>query len=69
MLGSFHGAGQASHLLSQGMSVGLICVLVLVLALEANAIFGKIGPMATVKGVVHSSLGLAAVSLLLLQFV
>jgi uncharacterized membrane protein len=69
MLGSFHGGGQASHLVSGGFSIGLIAVLVLIVLIEANAIFGKIGPMAPVRGVIHWSFALALVSLLLLQLV
>jgi uncharacterized membrane protein len=69
MMGSFHGQGQASHLVNQGMSTGLMAVLAIIIALEANAIFGKLGPMASVKGVVHSSIVLTVVFLALLQFV
>jgi len=71
-MGSFHGGGDASHLvISNGLhlSTGLIIVLALIVLLELNAIFGKIGPMQTVKGVVHCSLALAVVFLALLQFV
>lgn len=69
MMGSFHGQGQASHLVTQGFSMGLIAVLAIIIALEANAIFGKLGPLASVKGVIHSSIGLTVVCLALLQFV
>ena len=69
MMGSFHGTGPASHLINQGVSTGLIAVLAIILILEANAIFGKMGPMASVKGVVHCSIALAVVFLALLQFV
>ena len=41
------------------------CVLVILL-LEANALFGKTGPMTSVTGVIHSSLGLTVVLWLLL---
>ena len=37
-----------------------ICILLL-LVLEANALFGKTGPMTSVKGVIHCSLALTAV--------
>ena len=33
----------------------------LILALEANAIKGKLGPLTTVKGVIHCGLGLLVV--------
>ncbi len=83
MIGSAHGSGSArgivvssNEMLSKaaemsgqgGVSTGLIIVVLITLALEANAIFGKIGPMATVRGVIHCSLALAVVSLALLQF-
>jgi uncharacterized membrane protein len=43
------------------------CVLV-ILALEANALFGKTGPMTSVKGVIHCSIGLTVVLWALLAF-
>lgn len=68
MFGSFHGGGSgAAPLASQGMGIGLIVALVIVLALEANALFGKQGPMATVKGVIVSSLVLTVVLGAILQ--
>ncbi len=68
MFGSFHGGGSgAVPLASQGMGMGLIVALVIVLALEANALFGKQGPMATVKGVIISSLVLTVVLGAILQ--
>lgn len=45
-----------------------VCVLI-VLAIEANALFGKLGPLTTVKGVIHCSLGLALVMWALLAYV
>ena len=42
--------------------------MVLILALEANALFGKTGPMTSVKGVIHCSVGLTAVIWALLAF-
>ncbi|MDH4041944.1 MAG: urate hydroxylase PuuD [Gammaproteobacteria bacterium] len=69
MLGSFHGTGQASYLITEGVSIGLVTVIALIVLLELNAIFGKLGPMATVRGVIHMSFLLALVSLLLMQFV
>lgn len=39
----------------------LLVVTVIILALEANAIWGKIGPMAKPVGVIHSGLGLLVV--------
>ena len=82
MLGSFHGGGEAGSMVTGalinnqaaqmmgmgGFSTGLWIVVVLVIALELNAIFGKIGPMQSVKGVIHCSIGLSAIFLALLQF-
>jgi len=69
MLASKHGtysvAGFGKYELSD---MGFLIPLVLILALEANAIFGKLGPIASVKGVIHSSLGLTAVLFLLVHF-
>lgn len=48
--------------------LGFLIPLIIVLALEANALFGKTGVMTTVKGVIHSSLGLTAVLFLLVHF-
>jgi uncharacterized membrane protein len=44
-----------------------VCIALIVL-LEANALFGKMGPMASVKGVIHSSIGLSALVWVLLAF-
>lgn len=44
-----------------------VCVLI-VLAIEANGLFGKLGPLTTVKGVIHCSLGLALVIWALLAY-
>lgn len=44
-----------------------ICIL-LILALEVNAIKGKTGPMTSVVGVIHCGVGLGAALLLIMQF-
>jgi uncharacterized membrane protein len=49
-------------------SVGFWACMIIILVLEANALFGKLGPMASVKGVVHCSLGLTALLWALLAF-
>lgn len=68
MFGSFHGGGSgAAPLASQGIGTGLIVALLIVLALEANALIGKQGPMTTVKGVIVSSLVLTVVLAGILQ--
>ena len=43
-------------------------MLVIVLALEVNALKGKQGPMTTVNGVIGSSLALTAVMVAVLNF-
>lgn len=58
--------GAARHLglnIPEGFSPGLVLgvVTLLILLLELNAIKGKIGPMATVKGVIHCGVGLLVV--------
>ena len=42
-------------------TTGLIAALVIIAALQANAIFGKQGPITTVKGVITSGLILTIV--------
>ena len=75
MMGSSHGGGNAGNIVDHAISgaqsptLGLMIVLGLILLLEANAIFGKIGPMQTVRGVIHCSVVLAAGFLAILQFV
>ena len=62
MLASPHLGYSADHLLSaNGGGMGLYAAVAIVLVLEANALFGKQGPMTTVKGVIVSSLVLTAV--------
>ncbi len=58
MLASKHGAAvpEGMAVVSAGMSNGLMAALALAVLLELNAIFGKMGPMASVKGVIHMSL-------------
>lgn len=46
----------------------VIAVTIVIAILELNAIKGKMGPMASVKGVIHSGLGLTVVLYLLLVF-
>ena len=41
---------------------------ILILSIEANAIKGKMGPMASVVGVVHLGVALAAVLLVVVQY-
>ncbi|MEE8056245.1 MAG: urate hydroxylase PuuD [Pseudomonadales bacterium] len=74
MIGSSHGGGGAGNIVLsttgfQGVGTGLAAVLGLIVLLQANAMFGKVGPMASVKGVIHCSVALTVVCLALLQFV
>jgi len=70
MLASPHiGYGADSLLSVNGGGIALYVVLALIAALELNAIVGKQGPMTTVKGVIHSSLGLTVVMALIFQYV
>ena len=46
----------------------MIVMLVIIAALQANALVGKQGPLTTVKGVIHASLGLTAVMVLVFKF-
>jgi len=69
MLASPHMGGQGASLLATGYSsTALTLVLLIIAALEANAIFGKIGPMLTVRGVIHCSLALTAAMVLIVNF-
>jgi len=56
--------GSSAHYAHGGLdgnSTALIVALVIILALEGNALFGKPGPMATVRGFIASGLALTAV--------
>lgn len=72
MLASPHIGYNANSLLSgsgSGGGTALYVVLALIAVLEVNAIVGKQGPMTTVKGVIHSSLGLTVIMALIFQYV
>lgn len=67
MLASPHIGYDSGNLLSvNGGGAGLIAMLVIIAALEANAIVGKQGPLTTVKGVITCSIVLAVVTELVL---
>lgn len=73
MLASVHYPSPVSSVGGQaiavnGASLGLWISIAIVLALEANALFGKQGPMASVKGVIHCSIALALILGATLQF-
>ncbi len=57
----------SKHLYIEGADgLGFWACVLIILALEANALFGKTGPMTSVKGVIHCSIGLTVVMWLLL---
>ncbi|MFX4228737.1 MAG: urate hydroxylase PuuD [Porticoccaceae bacterium] len=65
MLAGPHAGGYGSGTGGMDLWIGIA----IIAALEANALFGKQGPMTTVKGVIHSSLGLTAIFILLMIYV
>ena len=69
MLASPHLGYSADNLLmANGGGLGLWLALALVVLLQINAIFGKLGPIASVRGVIHMSLALTAVLFCLTLF-
>ncbi len=58
MLASKHGLAIEGYSFS---SLGFLLALGIIVLLEINAIFGKTGPIASVKGVIHMSLALTVV--------
>jgi len=64
--------GSSAHLPSGSISANttaIIIALVIIAALELNAIFGKQGPITTVRGVISSGIGLTVVLVGLLWYV
>lgn len=68
MLAGPHAGGLGGGYGAQTLTTGAIIALVLILLLEANGLKGKMGPLTTVKGVIHCSLGLTAVIAALLVY-
>lgn len=68
MLASAHSSGGYSSAGGIG-GTDLWIGVAIILALEANALFGKQGPMTTVKGVIHCSLALTAVMIAVMVYV
>ena len=60
MASSVHLAQLSTPVMSAGL-LSLIVVFGIIVLLELNAIFGKQGPMTTVKGVIHMGLLLTLV--------
>jgi uncharacterized membrane protein len=65
MLAGPHFAGYGAK---AEITTGTLIALAIIALLEVNAVVGKQGPMTTVKGVIHCSLGLTAVLAGLLYF-
>ena len=65
MIASPHGGGYGVGIGGIDLWIGVA----IILALEANALFGKQGPLTTVKGVIHCSLGLSAAFIALMVFI
>ena len=66
MVASPHGAALWGSMAPMGLgdtfaSMTFLIGAAIILAIEINAIFGKVGPMASVNGVIHCGLGLAVV--------
>ena len=65
MIAHMHGAGAAGSKYMTGWSdlggPGTWIGLLVILAVEANALWGKVGPLATVKGVIAASVALTVV--------
>ncbi len=71
MLGSKHGipGGNAlTAIAGNGLSLGVIFALLIILLLGINGVVGKMGPMASVKGVIHSSIALAVILFGIINF-
>lgn len=65
MLAGPHAGGYGAGTGGMDLWIGIA----IIVALEINALVGKQGPMTTVKGVIHSSLGLTAIFILLMIYV
>jgi len=71
MFASKHGAAVADGMIpisNSGLTNGLIAALALAVLVELNALFGKMGPMASIAGVIHLSLVLTAVMVGLMAY-
>ena len=66
MFASGHLVSDSMNLLVAASGASIASVLVVIILLEINAIYGKQGPLTSVTGVIHCSLGLTAVLYLLM---
>ena len=68
--GHLSGLGRLPMSSAGGVSeVAMFLTLLIVLAIEVNAIKGKQGPMTSIVGVIHSGIALGAVLLIIMEFV
>jgi uncharacterized membrane protein len=68
MLASAHMGGNVGNLLGTFSSAAASAVLLIIAMLEANAIWGKLGPMQTIRGVIHCSLALTLVVVAIVNY-
>lgn len=69
MLASGHGSSfEPQYLASGEANIGLWVAIAIIALLEINGLIGKQGPLTTVKGVIHASLGLTAILVAVLYF-
>ena len=69
MLASSHLGYSAQNLLAaNGGGLGMWLAIALIALVQLNALFGKAGPIASIRGVIHMSLFLAAVIFCLILF-
>ena len=66
MFASGHLSLGSNTMLAAASGASIAAVLLIIILLEINAIFGKQGPLTSVSGVIHCSLGLTAVFYLLM---
>ena len=70
MLASPHLGYSVDHVLSgDGLGAGLWISIIVIVALQANGLFGKIGVLTSIRAVIHLSLALSAAIYCLLLFV
>ncbi len=69
MMAGPHAAQMGSGYGSPAGGTDVIICLAIIAAIEANALFGKLGPIETVKGVIHSSIGLTVILFGILYFI
>ena len=51
----------SKHMAVTGSATGLYAAIAVIVLVELNALFGKLGPLTTIKGVIHCNIALTAV--------